>query len=376
MLSPPVSADTKADISELAEGNNPTLCSDQKGECFAAFEAKSKGSKVKDILFSKSTDAARNWSAPVNVSKTAGKAGHPAIAFEKNGAIDLAWSDCASSQKTSAIFFARSADGGKVWSKPMEISNTTGVCSSPALAISPDNSLNVVWKDTSSGETHPDIFYTVSNDAGKNWSKAKDISNTPGVSSDPCIAVSEDAVVHVAWLDTTPGVKRPDIFYNWASNGSWNKPINVSNSPRFSAHPSLACGAGGKVFVAWSDNSIKEHAADIWCAVSQKAGEFSQARNLSDSPGVSSEPMIVADNFGRVAAVWSDTSNNGVQNIFASMSFDALTKVSSAMDLTDSKFISKQPCVSLGSDNMVLVWEQVDGDKSTVKAMSKGFPHH
>lgn len=376
LLSLPVFAASSSEIHNVAAGNNPSLTSDQKGNYYAAFEGHEPGSTVKNILFSKSSDGAKTWTTPVDVSKTMGNSKHPAIAVEKTGAVDLIWSDTTSGKQKSQILFARSADGGKVWSKAVDISHTPGVCSEPAIATSPDSSINVVWKDTSSGVTHPDIFYAVSTDAGQKWSKPKDISNTPGVSSDPTIAISGYGIVHVAWLDTSSGETHPDIYYTWNSNGSWSKPIDVSNSPRLSAHPSLACGAGGKVFLAWSDNSQKEQAADIWCAISNKPGEFSKPLNLSDTPGVSSEPKIAADNAGRVAAVWSDTSS-GVQSpdIFATVSFDSLKKVSSAMDLTSTKGMSKHPSVTLGGDNMVFVWEEIEGPNSTVKAMLKGFPH-
>jgi BNR repeat-like domain len=375
LVSLPAFGATYSDIHDVAPGGNPVLTCDQKGNSYAAFEGHVPGSAVKGICFSKSSDSTKTWTVPVDVSKTTGYSKHPAIAVEKNGAIDVVWSDTTSGGKNSNILFARSADGGKVWSQATDISHASGTCSDPSIAAGSDNSIHVVWKDTSCGVTHPDIYYGVSIDGGQKWAKPKDVSNTPGVSNDPTIAVSGDGIVHVAWLDSSSGETHPDIYYTWNSKGTWNKLIDVSNSPKLSAHPSLACGVGGKIYLAWCDNSQKEHAPDIWCAVSVKPGEFSKPLNLSDTPGVSSEPKIAADSTGRVVAVWSDTSN-GVKSadIFAAVSFDSLKKVSAAVDVTNIKGISKHPSVALGADNMVLVWEEIEGAKSTVKSLSKGFP--
>jgi BNR repeat-containing family member len=370
-ISLPACAATSAGIHDVAPGHNPTLAADKNGHLYAAFEAKEPGSAVIDIFVTESSDGAKTWTAPVDVSKTPGNSTDPAIAIDTNGAIDVAWKDTTSGEKSPDIFFARSTDGGKGWSKAVDVSHTAGVSSDPALATGPDNSIHMVWTDTTSGETHPDIYYGVSTDSGKNWSKAKDISNTPGVSSDPTIAVSADGAVHVAWKDTSSGPTNPDIYYTWKSTGSWNKPIDVSNSPRVSNHPSLACSKS-KVFLSWTDNSQKEQSPDVWCAVSNRPGNFSKPLNLSNTPGESSQARITADSAGRVAAVWSDTSS-GVDHpdIYATVSSDNLKTDSTAMDLTNTLGVSKHPNVALTSDSIVVVWEEIEGSKSTVKAVSK-----
>lgn len=373
-LGSPAFAAPNSDVHDVAAGGNPALVSDQKRSFYAAFERNPAGSTATAICFTKSVDGGSTWSASVDVSNAGDICKHPAIALDKNGAITVTWSSTTPGEKASSIRLARSTDGGKDWSKAVEISHASGICSDPRVAAGPDNSIHVVWQERDSSEPHAEIHYCQSTNGGHSWSKPVEISNTPGIASEPAIATDANGIVHVVWLDTTPGASRPDIYHTQKMKGSWSKATDVSNSPHLSAHPAVACAAE-KTFVAWSDNSLKANAADIWCAISEKPGEFSKPLNLSDTPGVSSEPKLAVDGAGRLAATWSDTSDGAPsQNVFTTVSFDGLTQVSSALDLTNTKRVLKHPDVALGSDNAVYVWEETDGQKSTLQSLSRGFP--
>jgi hypothetical protein len=280
----------------------------------------------------------------------------------------MVWRNGGYEKKISDVYFSRSADGGKTWAEPVDVSNTPGVSTEPVLAVGTDKSIDIAWIDTTSGESHPDVYCVSSNDAGKTWSKPEDVSNTPGVSSQPAIAVGGQGTVHVAWLDTTPGPTHPDIYYAKRSAGAWTKAKDVSNTPRLSAHPGLACGPQGRVYLVWSDNSKKADAADIWCARAGETADFAKLVNVSGTSGVSSEAAVAADKKGRVAVVWSDTVSGMLQpDIYTRVGIDHLDKITSAIDLTNTTGMSKHPHLSIVDNMMYVVWEEIEGDKSYVK---------
>jgi len=349
---------------DVAKGTEPCIVSED-GKLHASMLGHQNGSTIGDVFYTQSDDGGSSWTSPTNVSKTPGSCSHPEMAVDKSGSINLVWSDTRAGAKGHDIFFARSQDGGKTWTEALDISKTDGVASSPAVAVSPDQSIHVVWRDTASGETRPDIFYTSSSDQGKTWTKAEDISNTPKWSKDPTIAVGDDGVVHVSWLDSRSGEQRPDIFYIQKLEGTWTKPLNVSNSERLSAHPSIACGPKGIVYIVWSDNSRKELSPDIWCAIANKRGHFGQPINISNTPGVSSQPTIGGDVGGRVVVVWSDTSP-GAPHIYARLSTDRAEDFTTVMDLPHRLDASKQPRASIDGEKAFVIWEELKGDESTL----------
>jgi hypothetical protein len=362
-------------IHDVAQGRKPRIAGDKHG-LYVVFEERPLGAKYQDIFYVTSSDGGLTWTSPVNISNTAAISTHPDIAVEKTGAIDVIWCGADGNQGGTDIFFTRSSDGGKTWAQPIDISNTPGISTEPALATSPDNSIHVVWTDTSKGEKNKDIYYTSSFNGGKKWAKdpllpATDISNTPGSSTEPAIAADEDGVVHVAWLDSTPGETHPDIYYVRKDNDNWSQPLNVSHSPRISDHPTIGCGSKGKVYVAWLDHSQKPTAPDIWCAIATKSNQFEKPINISNTPGVSGEPAVAADRQGRVAFVWTDTSKTFIRpDIFARISNDCGDDFTTVMDISNTPGISVSPDVIIVGDKMILVWEELVDNKRYVKLTS------
>jgi len=357
----------------VAVGKRPAVACHGSTQIFAVFEGHENGAKLTDIFFSHSTDGGANWSSPKDISKTPGDSEHPQIAVEKSGAIDVVWTD-GSDPKSPDIYFSRSTDGGQTWTASMDISHTPGVSTEPALAIGQNDSIHVVWSDTSKGEKNRDIYYVCSKDGGKTWAKdpllpAVDISNTSGISSEPTIAVGSEGIVHVAWADTTSGEAHPDIYYARYENGSWSKAIDVSKSVNISTHPTIACEKE-KVFLAWSDNSRKVQAPDIWLDLGGKSGKFSKPINISNTPGVSSDPIATAFN-GQFALVWSDTSTGSkTPCIYTRISPDAGGDFTSVINVSNTHDAAKHPHATIAGGKMFVIWEDVAGDQSTIKLTS------
>ena len=355
-------------VSNIAPGGSPAIAAGKNEHIYVVYEGAGKGTKLPDIFFSRSTDGARSWSVPGHVCTTNGISSDPDIAVESNGAIDVVWSDTTVGDKTPDIYFARSTDEGTTWSKPVDISKSPGASLVPAIATAPDNSIHVVWQDKTTGEQSPDIFYVSSPDPGKAWPAPVNVSRTPGASSDPVIDVGSDGVIHVAWADTSSGEDRPDIYYDRFSQGSWATPEDVSNTPRISSFPAIACGSESHINLCWSDNSKKEHAADIWCAIAGKRGHFAKPLNISSTSGVSSQPAIAADKAGRVAIVWSDTSNASSRpDIFVRVSLDGAKDFSAVSDVSNAAERAIHPDVCLVGPRMFVVWEDATGKRRMLK---------
>jgi hypothetical protein len=137
----------------------------------------------------------------------------------------------------------------------------------------------------------------------------------------------------------------------------------------------LACGSKEKVFLTWSDNSRKEKAADIWCAVTHSGTHFLNSRpiNVSSTPGVSSQPAIAAGEMGRLAITWADTSGGGKNSrIFARVSLDGGSDFTTVMDLSNAPGESKHSDVTIAGSKMFIVWEDVkaEGTESKIKVTS------
>lgn len=174
----------------LGPGQNPSLGCDRSGRLWVAYE------KNGDIWLRSSPDNGQSWTAEAAVCTTPGVSKQPSLVVDSGGAPEVLWLE----------------DGQVVFARPGEVPLTLsqGRSSDPDLSLANDDSLHAVWVDQASQS--PDIFYAYSSNGGKSWTRGLNLSHTPGVSSHPELSVDGDKLVHVAWLDTTSGNQRPDVF--------------------------------------------------------------------------------------------------------------------------------------------------------------------
>src|SRR5262249_18224275 len=139
-------------------------------------------------------------------SNTPGLSESADIDVDDKGKVYVTWADTAPGAKTSDIMVSTSADGGKTWSKPANVSNTPGASSDPAIAATGNGKVAVIWVDTSDNAAEPDVFVSTSSNGGKSFSKAKNLSNTPGASKEPDIAVAiGGSKAYAVWEDVDGG---------------------------------------------------------------------------------------------------------------------------------------------------------------------------
>jgi hypothetical protein len=126
----------------------------------------------------------------------------------------IAWS--AGEEEDRYILFSRSTDGGKTFSSPVSLSgNSRSAVFNPEVSSS-GNEVYVVWQGQSTSGNQ-DIFLRKSTDYGSSFGKADNISNDPGGSGNPDVAIVGNGT-HVTWEGTTPG--NNFIFYTASDDGS------------------------------------------------------------------------------------------------------------------------------------------------------------
>jgi hypothetical protein len=344
----------------ISNGFKPVIASDGSSNLHVAFEAYGSAGGVTDIYYTTSTDLGAHWSKPYNLSKTVGVSKHAAIAVEKSGAVDVVWADSNEEGKMPDILFSRLSSSDHTWSAPLDISNTPGVSSEPAMAIGPDNSINVVWGEKEVLSTGKEILYASSTDGGKTWSPHMSISNTTGTSSAPTISAPSDGLLYTGWSDTTSGETHPDIFYCQRQRGIWTKAVDISKSAGPSAQPSITSNKG-KVFLAWSDSSKRKTAAEIWLAVGGVGGKFDTVLDASGTTRSATKPCLAARG-DDLALVWTEVNSEGYQpGIRAIVSSDNGSTFSKGFDISAFQGQCKNPDSTIQAGNLCTVWEEVNG---------------
>jgi hypothetical protein len=171
-------------------------------------------SKNFDLLFRVSTNGGSNFTNTKVLTKNPGDSFDPQTAISGENMYAV-WEDNTAGEGVSLnwkVRFRGILNNGENTTDTKILSENTGeVADYPQIAAS-ETKLYVVWSDLYI-RTYPgifDIFFTISNDEGRNFSQAVNLSNNQGNSFLPRIATSQDNG-YIVWSDTTTG--NGDIYF-------------------------------------------------------------------------------------------------------------------------------------------------------------------
>jgi hypothetical protein len=323
-------------------------------DMFVAWEDTTGGNG--EILLISSLDG-QNFTTVRNVTQTAGDSLNPRLAVSGSN-VYLLWEDT-SNTGNGQIMFAKSSDRGATFTSARNLSNATGDSTNPNVAVSGGN-VYALWEqvntNTTSDATNSEVMFAKSSDAGTTFTSARTLSNNPGVSTNPNVAVS-GGNVYVAWEDDTAGGSEIILVRSTNNGVNFAPSRNISNSPGESSDPRIAISENN-VYVVWEDYSLGNSTeSEIMLIRSTNSGaNFASAEDLSDSPGQSTDPRIAVSE-GNVYVVWEDASSEGNSEIEFVRSADRGATFSTAKNLSNNDGISFDPRVAVSGNNVYVVWE-------------------
>ncbi len=269
------------------------------GYIYTAYtEFQSTDPNYRKLEFSRSTDGGLSFSAPVNMSGTAGYL-HQGVnlAVGTNGDVVAAYTHYPTSTLTSShVAFAKSTNGGQTWTQTFVVQNifdirgnltkggnTIRVNSFPYIAVDHSNGprrgwIYITYAARPAAGQAPNIYLVKSTDFGATWSSPIQVNSEPANRDQwfPAIAVDPaDGSVNIVYYDSRnyPNNDSTEVYLSRSIDGgnTWED-IKVSDRahlPR--AIAGLATGyqgdyigiaaKNGVVWPFWNDNRYGWHQA-------------------------------------------------------------------------------------------------------------------
>ncbi len=156
---------------------------------------------------------------------------------------------------------------------PRNISRTKTSSYTPSLDVRGDR-VAVVWKDSIQGNNW-DIMYRER--VGDAWGEILNLSDTPGYSDDPQVAIDVQGNVHVVWEESW------HIYYRMKDpSGHWSPPRDLGPG----SLPQIGTDVQGNVYVIWEHMGLwlREKTGNSW---SERVGF---AHGWADNPALSVTP--------------------------------------------------------------------------------------
>jgi hypothetical protein len=223
------------------------------------------GSHGGDILFARSTDDGRTFSAPLNLSHDIAGSGKGRLTkdYWHNGSIDLATGPeghlyAAWTEYEGALWVSRSTDHGVTFSPPVSVAGrgSKAPARGPSLAVGAQGVVYLAW---TVGEAEAaDIHVSKSLDHGRSFLEPTIAHHSGGHADAPKIAVDHAGTVHLVYAESLTGpLEHYHIAYLRMRNGEerFAPPVTISRSPservESVSFPALALAGKDDLFVLW-----------------------------------------------------------------------------------------------------------------------------
>lgn len=190
-----------------------------------------------EIFFARSEDGGKSFSPPVNLSRSKGGDGKGRIKREvwHNGSFDLVAGPggivhVAWTEYEGALWHSRSADGGRTFAPPRLVAGDgRRPARAPSLALGSDGTVYLAW--AVGEDVAGDIHLSVSTDHGASWGAPTAVAPSPGYSDAPKLAFDHPGVLHLAYAESTDGpFGRTHVRYVRSRDGgrSFEPPREIS----------------------------------------------------------------------------------------------------------------------------------------------------
>jgi hypothetical protein len=273
-----------------------------------------------EIFYRHSNNTGEKFRGVSELSKTRSVDGesalYPRISAIANN-VYVVWQDKVSG--SSEIFLRGSNDGGNKFGGIKNLSrNNTGESITPRIALS-GNNVFVVWTDSEPGKAQ--IFARASADNAAKFGGIKNVSWSSGRAYDPQIAVGGNDSLYVLWEDTSFRDFTFDLVLRASTDmaNTFQDKVNLGRYVGEISDYGQIAAQGNNVFVVWSDSPQYSYPQmyKIFLEGSRdNAKSFDDAINLSTGTGKSIDPQIVVSPVDNsIFVVWTEITktNSDIQ---------------------------------------------------------------
>jgi hypothetical protein len=279
----------------------PRIASGAKGEIFVLWQEIifSGGSHGGDILFARSADGGKSFSRPLNLSSSAAGDGKGRISRDlwHNGSLDLVVGPdgtvyAAWTEYEGRLWLRRSADGGKSFSEKLSV-RTDKPARAPSLAVH-GNTVYLAW--TVGDDASADIRVAKSSDGAASFGSAVIVDKTRAYSDAPKIAIDGQGVLHLAYNEGRR------VHYTRSADGGarFAPPRAISGSN--AGFPSLSLDGKGNLYVLWERFAEPYRAHGLELAVSGDRGSTFSKTAVPESAGAGHNGSLQGLLMGKLAA--------------------------------------------------------------------------
>lgn len=283
------------DVQFAAEGDHLLVIWQSKGELPGMGPMASAYSEDNGLSWLKGANPAIN---------NDGDQSHFDLIADQNGHFHAVWLEDPEENGYQSLRYVRSENGGRQWNKASTLDNSTCSCCWNTFALSPENELNILYRDMKPR----DMSLLQSSDAGNNWRPVNTVGKfnwqfdgCPHVGGSLAYA-GTDTPQHLHSLVWT-GAEGASGLYHLTSTDSgknWSNPKKLGTS---AIHADLAA-LSDSLYAVWDE--MEAEGTSIFYAKSDNEGAiWSTSERLTTPDKLATHPRLAVTRHG-VLALWTE----------------------------------------------------------------------
>jgi uncharacterized repeat protein (TIGR01451 family) len=180
---------------------------------------------------------------------------------------------------------------------PLNLSNSPGSSQYPQIAVDESGTVHIAWEESE----YPYKTYYTQRKSDGTWSTPQSIvENLEEIY--PILTVDSMGIVHILWRGYMPEGSY-EIFHVWRdTSGVWSSPHNISNTSGESLLLYVAAADNGVIHVVWIDSTSGQD--ELYYAWRELDGTWSTPQSISGAFNVEYSAQLAVDKDNAVHVVW------------------------------------------------------------------------
>lgn len=280
----------------------PKIAADAAG-LYVSWTRKGKTAYSGDVRFARSTDGGRTFGAPITVNDDGLPTGHrfDALSLGARGEVVLAWVDKrdleaakakGSAYDGAAVYYAKSADGGKTFARNVKLKDNACECCRLALARDPKGRAVLLFRDILPGGIR-DHSLAVLGAGAPARATFDDWTINACPHHGPSLAIAADGTYHLAWF-TAEGRAGGGLFYARSSDAGRSYGVPRKLAPSSGASHPYVLARGSEVHIVWKES--RGDGSVIRAARSADGGAtWTDTHDAAATAGRADHPLLLDD---------------------------------------------------------------------------------
>lgn len=297
--------------------NRPKIAIDNDGIIYTTWTQKTAGRFTGDIRFTRSVDNGQSFEKVRVINDDGLPIGHrfDELFITPSGTIYIAWLDKRNREnakkekqtfKGISLFYTVSTDKGKTFSKNMKTADHSCECCRLSMTSDGENDAKIFWRHMFNKNTRDHAIATLSPDGVKGFTRATidDWQTDACPHHGPDIAIADDGDYHLTWFSN--GTIHKGIYYG-RFDSELNKTVDIMPIDRqpSASHPQVK-QVGNTIWLVWK--RFENNQTHLKTRHSHDGGKYwSKFSSIQSTAGASDHPLFIENTEGALYIAWLTT---------------------------------------------------------------------